>query len=87
MVIDAQSEQLHGDMPLKRDGKFRQGVLETDQAQTTRRLNADHYATKPELSHQGVASAAGCGRHILELGGLRKAAQTPAPSAGTGSNR
>jgi hypothetical protein len=30
MVIDAQSEQLHGDMTLKRGEKFPQGVLETD---------------------------------------------------------
>jgi hypothetical protein len=37
MVIDAQSEQLHGDMTLKRDEKFRQDVLETDRPQTTRR--------------------------------------------------
>jgi hypothetical protein len=40
MVIDAQSEQLHGDMTLKRDEKFPQSVLETDRAQTTRLVPA-----------------------------------------------
>jgi hypothetical protein len=58
MVVDAQSEQLHGDMTLKHEEKFRQDVLETDRTQTTRRLNANRHAAEPGLSHLGIPSAA-----------------------------
>ncbi len=71
MVIDAQSEQLHGDMTLKRDEKFRQGVLETDRAQTTRRRQEGRTpAGKPEprLSHRAAASAASRDGHLSGRG-------------------
>jgi hypothetical protein len=63
MVIDAQSEQLHVDMALKREEKFRQGVLETDPAQTTRMANAGRLARWPALSHHGIPSATGRGTY------------------------
>jgi hypothetical protein len=36
MMVDAQSEQLHGDMPLKRIGNVQPAVLETVKPKTTR---------------------------------------------------
>jgi hypothetical protein len=91
MVVDAQSEQLHGDMTLKRDEKFRQGVLETDRAQTTRRQQEGRTpARKPgtgiippggsvhrEPGQTFIGSGTVCARHQAP----------PAQSAGAGPNR
>jgi hypothetical protein len=87
MVIDAQSEQLHGDMTLKRDEKFRQGVLETDRAQTTR---SNKKAERRPQARNRIIPGGSVHREpgdIYRAGTVCARHQAPPAKCGSGSKR